>query len=298
MKLHRLCESVDDNYLRLAKAYIDMQSEPRFLRISDEGLIYQTADFQMFISDKINKTLDLFANGKCKLKFGKITGLLSLSGINDVTSLENMPTDVHRFIFRHLSNISKFDIAIEKCHTLTIEHCSFVDLTNITNVSNEINIDNCYNINSFDKMPHNFNSNINQELVIQNMKIYQTKTSNNNINGLAFYNVSGITTCMHFPLEIKMLSVHNLPDFKSYSGIDNYKNLNFLSADRCEVYKNIILLLLCPRLNDPDRIHLYYVMPKVRETIFKYLKISNKKDYIMDCAIELIDAGFEEAAEL
>ena len=43
---------------------------------------------------------------------------------------------------------------------------------------------------------------------------------------------------------------------------------------------------------------MYYVMPKVCEMIFKYIKMTNKEDYIMDCAVELIDAGYPEAAEL
>ena len=55
----------------------------------------------------------------------------------------------------------KLDRLCENVDDLTIENCSFDDLSNITNVTHEINIDNCYKTDTFDKMPHNLNSNIN-----------------------------------------------------------------------------------------------------------------------------------------
>ncbi len=96
----------------------------------------------------------------------------------------------------------------------------------------------------------------------------------------------------------KVINFHiNCAAIESYSGIENI-NAEILSLNSMKHHNNIINVLLIKTNNilmngkSIDR--------KVLSIIKKYndLALSTRKDHVMDCAVELIDAGFEEAAEL
>jgi hypothetical protein len=98
------------------------------------------------------------------------------------------------------------------------------------------------------------------------------------------------------PKDLFMLECENLQDLTSFTGIDTCSDLTNFRV-KTNVYNNIISILYCDKLWD------FNISHKIINTIFrKYIndkiKVSDKKNYIMDCAVELIDAGFPEAAEL
>ncbi len=82
--------------------------------------------------------------------------------------------------------------------------------------------------------------------------------------------------------------------FDSYSGIENTKASSIMFMNT-KTQKGIINLLLtqCQSIGISGNIN-----KTVYGIISKYLRLENRVDHIMDCALELIDAGFEEAAEL
>lgn len=84
--------------------------------------------------------------------------------------------------------------------------------------------------------------------------------------------------------------------FDSYSGIENLQ-ASSISFMNIKTQKGIINLLLtqCRSIGVSARIH-----KSIYSIISKYLMINldDRKDHVMDCALDLIDAGFEEAAEL
>ncbi len=103
---------------------------------------------------------------------------------------------------------------------------------------------------------------------------------------------------------------------KNFNGVENFKNLDFLSFEYTsfDSYSGIenlrsagvkfrnntshdkIINLLLAKVSSID------ISGNINKIVYgiisKYLATANRSDHIMDCAVELIDAGFEEAAEL
>ena len=139
--------------------------------------------------------------------------------------------------------------------------------------------------------------------------VYLTACNTNIFNNIHFNNIEAfycydcsVTSIydMHkLNDKIKRQFRTDIEDVVSFRGIENSKISN-INLHKCDTLNNIILCLL----NDTSTIE---IMPlnfsgscsKGIIIIDKYLEVKRlRKEYLMDCVIELIDAGFEEAAEI
>lgn len=221
------------------------------------------------------------------------------------------------FIFNNTNNLPK------KCKTLNFIDC-LLEHKNViidSNVSSAIDIDYIYRNVIFESLTCKSNSNLQRidisRTIIKTLSIdipsvyaiYLTKCDIDIFNHIHFDNIENLY-CYECPIT-SLYDMHNLngkinddlridvDDIVSFRGIENCKIPN-IYLHQCNTLNNIILCLL----NNTSKITL---MPydfgasftKGMDIIDKYLKnISKRKDYLMDCAVELIDNGFEEAAEL
>ena len=298
MKLQKLVETHDREYLELAHRYISKVGAGLFY-LTEDGIINSRAsdgfatnlDGHGYHED----TLDLFTDdGVCKLEFGVAESEFVIDYVRELRSLKNMPHTIKKRMYLiKLYNIEIFDLEIKECNGLNIQDCRFLDLSNIKN-TNLIEIENCAYCDTLDKMPHNLPDAELQKLTISNTTIEQIKTNNNNIANIKFYDVWGIVNCMNFPSELERLYLYS-NDFDNYTGIDAYQKMRELTLTSRK-YKNIINLLLCKSIIK-DLLHMPNLNADLKKIIYSFIR-SNKEDYIMDCAVELIDAGFPEAAEL
>ena len=272
--------------------------------ISEDGTLNQKSGTTDVIVKTINDKIRLFDDtGKFIVKFGTVVGLFSVSDLN-VRSVKNFPHTFRNMKLERLLQLETFDLEIKSGLNIYIEQCGFTDLSNIKN-TRSVSVAHCSNIHSFDKLPHNMLDE-HQTLLLNSLSLTQAKTNNNNIRNLALTNIKGIHNCKNLPSEMQSLSIYyKSNDFKSYIGIDEYKNLTHLGI-YTHAINNIITLLLCKGLSYEkngaksitlDKIR-FVTTPEVLIIMETYLKKSDKEEHIMDCAIELIDAGYEEAAEL
>ena len=302
MKLNKLIhESAIDEYMQTAERLIDYDYN---FYMTKGGIINRReCDKSFTLSNVVADRCDLFTDdGVSKLKFGKVCTdrrVFIIENIDIIKSLKNMPQEFFQMNLIGLPFVNIFDLEIIKCMNIEIEGCGFTDLTQVKNVLSTITITNCKKINSFDMLPHNHNTN-GKKMYIKNMTIQQVKTKNKNIIHLNLETINGIYNFTHLPQNVKELNYRKMPDFNSWIGIDHYDSLKTLTTDT-KIINNIISLVLCKGIYNADFINIFNIHGPIREIIKnKYLKIdlSERAEHIMDCAIELIDAGFEEAAEL
>ncbi len=298
MKLEKLDEILISNEnIRLAQSFIT-KFGGTLLWMNTDGIIHQRASsgYSTVLDGPKSNELDLFYFGVCKLKFGSMGSHFIVSHIPKMKTLKNMPTVAKKLTFKELWNVPVFDLHIEQCEELRITMCAFEDLSHIKNVDIII-IENCKKCDTLDKMPHNLpHVDQNQLLEIKNMDIKQIKTNNNNIGYIKFNEVSGIVNFTHLPLHMEKLFMDSY-SFDNWLGIDNYKTLSELVVFPRSKYKNIITLLLCESLTDSSKLTIHGIDKSIKDIIKDFL-IPKKEDHVMDCAVELIDAGFEEAAEI
>ena len=99
--------------------------------------------------------------------------------------------------------------------------------------------------------------------------------------------------------SVDAIHMSKTKNFDSYSGVSQFDKLLSISYEHGQYntikneISNSIEILLNRSLIKIDTPYKH----KMFDIIKKYFS-DNREDYIMDCAVELIDAGFEEAAEL
>lgn len=304
MKLNTIVNEsmTDDNeYAKLAKRFMLWYGITSFNITSNNFIEQNNSEARVTITPKTDTELDLFdSDGICKLKFGSFYGDLCISGIKNIKSLANLPRIIEgEFQLRDLYNINDFDLDIIKMDYILIESSSFSNLSNIKN-TRQVVLSQLHSITSFTQLPSfdlskQFDND--SSLSLMNMTINtQSSDTNDSIYDLRCNNVNGITNFMYLPSNLSLLKYSSMKDFTNYIGIDMYKHLRRLWNDSGKI-DNIITMLLCKNLED---VLIYNVTDIVKNLIKKYMQIENdiRSDHIMDCAVELIDAGYPEAAEL
>lgn len=114
-------------------------------------------------------------------------------------------------------------------------------------------------------------------------------------------NLTAIKNLSTLPIKaVNELRMTGTQYFESYSGISDFNQLLCIDYEshrhqniKKEIAHSIEILLnkSITRLFIPDGHAMF-------DIIKKYVYMKNKRDHIMDCAVELIDYGFEKAAEL
>ena len=303
MKLNNILnESITDEYKKLAKKFISLRG-PASFEIDNNGFINNINNDSTIRLRKTDPDIhNIFdENGVSKLFFGKCEGNFLIGNVSQIKSLKNLPTICNGdFSLRYLDNVEIFDLDIQYHSDVLILGCSIKDVSKIKNVDT-LRIAECINIDTFDKLPSYVkNPNEHKTLRISNNSFNnKIKTNNNAINTLKLSKVNKIVNLHNFPTNLSRLDIHDCVDFKSFSGIDKLDNLISFKSDINE-YNNIINLLLCKSLSASGLNITHLSSMDVFFIIYSYMKkdLSERADHIMDCAIELIDAGYEEAAEL
>ncbi len=301
MKLNKLAENKTDEYHKNILKFLDNHNK-FYVLDSNKKIAYHGNDhviFQSTIYDDFDYYID--DSGKCEVEFSffDVTTLRIVG--TKLKTIKNMPNYITGdLLLLGMKNLDIFDLKLQNCENLTIERCSFTDLRGIDNVFSGIFINDLYNINNFNVLPEVYYKDV--KLEIRNMDIDSNiKTTNNDIKHLEMFNISKFKNFENLPLNIMSFIGGLLKDFDSFIGIDKYKKLDDFNIST-SVIKNIITLLLCNMSNDETLDVFVHILQNetVNDIINGYMKNrgSDRKEHIMDCAIELIDAGFEEAAEL
>ncbi len=215
------------------------------------------------------KKCEAFKIDRCKITTEDfvIRSNASEYSITDCTNgsrlvIENYESDAHGktyILFTDLDSISKIDIKLPLA--------KYKDLV----------IRNCLSIKSFSDIE------------------CHEQVSNYDIRNIGVRSFKGFTTQVS-----NILTIHNI--FNNYLYVDELK-VNNLDLTLFDIYDNIITLLMNEHCNNiilfsevssENNINVIDIM---NHYLHKYDK-NIRKDYIMDCALELIDAGFEKAAEL
>lgn len=219
------------------------------------------------------------------------------------------------------------------CKTLIIDNMHYLKKDiEIKTISNELSITNCFQIQSIktiNPILHICNSSGNkrigyQNIALSNVEFYvnsnnidltiieapninsfdQIKTQSNVFKNLILRNC-GITALQNKEYYISDCCSLSLP-LKNFIGIDKFnvgKSLTIeLELNNCDNIINLLynnsrnIIIKNDILVGKNEIGLRNF--KVSEILRKYLVNTLRKDYIMDCAIELIENGFTYAAEL
>ncbi len=243
---------------------------------------------------------DFIHNGKLTIKFASVEGSITLSDLHDLKTLVNLPPIIgDTLCFENIKNVKTFDLDIKKCDTLEFMRCDFYDLTNIRNVENKISVFAVNSITGFDVLPGTRGENC--VLQLERMSIDSSiKNNNKDLTNLFLRSIQQFKNFENLPPNIKKLKCRFIYDFESFVGIDKYDSLtsfDLLNISDQPVIKSVITLLLCKQLTS---INIETFNKKVDNIISLYMRYTptRRSENIMDCAIELIDAGFEEAAEL
>lgn len=301
MKLNKLAENKTDEYRKNILKFLDNHNK-FYVLDSNKKIAYHGGDdviFQSTIYDDFNYYID--DSGKCEVDFSffDVTTLRIVG--TQLKTLKNMPSYIVGDLrLLGMKNLDIFDLELQNCENLTIERCSFVDLRGIDNVFSSILLNNLYNINNFNVLPEVYYKEV--KLEIRDMHIdSDIKTTNNNIKHLEMYIISDFKNFTNLPLNIVSLKCEGLKNLNSFVGIDKYKKLDDFNIST-SVIKNIITLLLSNMSNNETLADYVDIInnPIVNDIINEYMEIggSYRSERIMDCAVELIDAGFDEAAEL
>ena len=111
--------------------------------------------------------------------------------------------------------------------------------------------------------------------------------------------ISGIKSFKEYDFNIGKYAEFKLEKLRNFLYIDKVFCKEILQVEVYDVYDNIITLLL----NRTPEIKLRHAIKvdddRVISILNKYIKNNNRWDYVMDCAVELLEHnGFEKAAEL
>ena len=258
----------------------------------------------------------------------------SIDKNNKITLHANFKLDTNLQLFMHSKNITTLPFKIKRANEFVVYYASMSDYDFAPLVSSTIkfmriplisptfdlhiqyattlefrNIDNFEVLNSINKseIKYFFISdcddlqfiNINPETIIgsfinirncENLRLENTKLPNF-VKHLDFQNLYNVKTFdKNNTTNIDRLTISNLSNLISWRNIDKYiikEHLNIHNTYQLNNFINVMLLQTgIITQNNPNI------------DFSKYSEIQNRSEYIMDFAVELIDAGFPEGAEL
>ncbi len=160
-----------------------------------------------------------------------------------------------------------------------VRQCDFTKIIyNTSTINSSIKISQCKNIKSFTDLviPQN----------VFNLEIFDSR----------------ISTFEHFATKIKNVFKFDTRHVKNFLHCDKI-DANELDFILYNVFDNIINIIIndnCEVISLTYNIRILNVFEELVDILEKYIEMNKnmRKDHIMDCAIELIDAGFEKAAEI
>lgn len=302
MKLNNIVnESITDTYKELSNDFITEHGTTGFTTTINGIIEYNKPEGVVVFNDGYNagyrRYLDKHTNTSI-LRFGKFDSSVVIAQL-PFESLKNMPNYVTReYKISELFNIDSFDLDLQYCSILKINKCDFSDLTNIDNVFERLVLQNLPKINCFNVLPGMM-----KPINLLSLSIdSDIKTTNNEIYYLQLTNIYKFKNFKNLPSKLISLRCNDIVDFESFVGIDECKNLTDFTI-RTDKINNIITLMLCPQISNnvfkDDLVRIFF-NDTVNDIMNQWLEIYGKwrTDHVMDCAVELIDAGFPEAAEL
>jgi histidyl-tRNA synthetase len=268
----------------------------------EDDILNQLNEYSTILIDRnlIDKIDLIDSDGTLKIEFGDFAGGFTLKNVNSIRSLKNIPKKCNDLQLLELSikhtDFQNFDIK-----QIEILQCPNVNkISNInTDVLEYFEITDCKKIKRFNQIPL---LKSHTELVISDINLNRVKNDNDSIYNLKIIDVTGLNDLYNLSSNLEKLVIRSNKDFKSFRGIETYDNLiefETRSNGRGPIgsYDNIINILLCKKLNETilgiNEKHIFSIMKR-----YINIDLSERSNHIMDCAVELIDAGFPEAAEL
>ena len=241
-----------------------------------------------YIYDTDFETLENFPNHSKFLAFGNLKSLGKEIHINfsanelimdKCPQVESIICDNHYLNFKNGTTLDR--IAITDFKNSNLKYVEFTcDVNNI-----HLALSNCPQIKSFK----------------------QIKTQNNVFDYLIVNGDCGIQSFDDFRWNINNLCALSLPHLKNFKGVENVVSNGSLRLTLGRSYANLINIMnnksrYINLINDDDysfglyRIH----SDQIRTIISQYTDhhVEYRSNYIMDCALELIENGFGYVAEL
>ena len=302
MKLDNIVnDNLTDEYKELADKFIKEYSNYYKIYMTKHGYLHNEEQaLDIDIRQANNDVLHLFdENGISILRFGSFEyGSFTVCDIKEMRSFKNMPQTAKNITFLDLPNVDVFECDISSWEFCNISRCGITNLKNMTNVKH-LDVNSCNSISKLDNLPDNPTSAIKTAISIYKSHMDLTQPTNSRIDDLSLSYITGMSNCKNLPRYITYLQLSSLVGFNSWIGIDEYEYLTNLHISAMTQHNNIITLLLCKKIKNVDFRFSNCLFPgRIENTISKFMYTKNRSDHIMDCAVELIDAGFPEAAEL
>lgn len=231
-----------------------------------------------------NTYVDIFTDGTSDYKKDMFTKMRKYNIY--VNRHVNQPFVVYYYNMKEttLKNFPKiYDSA-----RLIIKNCeNLIDITDIPRLSNNIMavvFDGCTALEDFTGL-----TDVSIDGVELRISISLRSTNIKNLSTLKTKNV----------ISINMVSTRNFDSYKNISEYKNLETIDYFQYDKNDIKMEIshsIELLLCHSLKSIE----FRDKHDMLEIVDKYVRmgLQKRKEHIMDCAIELIDAGYEKAAEL
>ena len=219
-----------------------------------------------------------------------------------------------------LRNVNGFP---QICKMLTLKNNNAIKTLNLENTKMEngleiSNLNNCRDISNIKFMSNKTRNNMNVEYCINLEKIGIAKTpknlylrlshldslhslrsvtSKNKIHSISLSyvpldNFSSTLECDSLDLEC----MYGNNKFRSFREIENFKTSNIQIFNISAAPSNAICLLLCKQ-----HVKISFIGTPTAPlplTLLKYINNDNRADYVMDCVLELIEADYQDAAEL
>lgn len=295
MKYNSLIDKNEDLILDKLKQHFKKAN----FEVTPNGYVNQLSELcNIIITKKIADELNLFdENGICRIKFNHVAGGFKIRNVKTMKSCKNLPVKTNPAQHVVFDNIDLYtlDYMPDSVYHLIIKNCKNInDISQVTNIRKTLSIDNCPNIKKFSQLP---DLNGDYPLVyLTSLHFTPDKNGNNSVRQVFFDNTNGFTDLENLPKELESLSITDNDMLMSLRGIDTYDNLrHFQLSQQASNLRSVILILLCKKLDD-----IFFHYSKMIEIMKKYMKMPllTRSDYVMDCAVELIDAGYPEAAEL
>lgn len=254
--------------------------------------IKQTRILIFWLYDNITDEIQLLdADGKSKLVFGIASGNVYILRNYNVKTLKNLFTEYEKDLMLEDLRITRIEQNIKSIDNLRIIDCKrLTDMSTIQKVD-VMYISNCKKFTKMKNLPK-----VISELRVHDMTLNTSKNDKIQISKLILKNVFGIKNFLYLPTNIKVLHLEGKNTIESFVGIDYLDTLTKMSIAELRSYNSMITVLLCESLS---RLIIFSRDERVK-IIEKYMEIplSTRRDHIMDCAVELIDAGFPDVAEL
>ncbi len=220
------------------------------------------------------------------------------------------------------NNFSTFEDFPVKCKTLWLARNSFEKVEIPSNVTGDIYVSDNFKLE--DVILHDCNNllNIYDSQITNNKRLNIKKIEykgNETVKSIKCYGSDKlisfkqiivpskkitkliITACAirsfkHFDFHIENSCHFLLPDLDNYQYVDNIKCDGKIKFNVYSNINNIITFLL----NSCNLLQIDFYIKEVSDIMQQYLHMEpyTRAEHVMDCAVELIDAGFEEAAEL